>query len=116
MPSYITNPQVAQVSAIYPGDSILLVNNAATDSGVTKTVQFAFGPTPGSSAGTLTVVNTTNQTATGQVAWADADGNYEPASGMIVNSGQTLPYNLSGGWIRFTFSTAPTSGSLVATR
>lgn len=122
MPAYITNPQPTQVFALYRGDSITLVNSAATDSGITKTIQFAVGPEPGSGGVTLTITNTTNQQATGQ--WASQEQyagggsapTYEALSSCIVPAGSSLPYNLSGGWACFTFSTAPTSGSLVVTR
>ena len=33
MPSYIANAQTAQVCALYPGNTLTLVNNAANDSG-----------------------------------------------------------------------------------
>jgi hypothetical protein len=116
MPSYITSPQVQQVNAIYPGDSIALVNDATTDTGVTTTLQFALGPTPDGSVGNIVIVNTTNQQAQGQYSFIDIAADYENLSGCIVPNGTSLPYNLSGGWMRFTFSVAPTSGSLVISR
>lgn len=120
MPAYINNPQISQVVALYPGDTIALVNNAASDTGVTKTIQFAVGPS--NSGSTLVFTNSTNQVATGtytaneNYAPATVQPTYEPLSGCIVNAGQTLAYNLSGGWVCFTFASAPTSGSLTVSR
>lgn len=118
MPSYITSPQPVQLTALYPGDRKYCVNNAATDSGVTTTVQFAVGPQGNQTGCTVMIVNTTNQQAQGQYSPDDSKGStsYEPLSGCIVPAGSTLAYNLSGGWMNFTFGTAPTSGNLVVTR
>lgn len=116
MPAYITTPQPVQLVALYKGNSIFFVNNAAVDSGITKTVQAAVGPEPGAGGVTLNIINETNEQATLETAWADADANYQPVSGGIIAAGASLEYNLSGGWIRFTFGTAPTTGSLVVTR
>lgn len=116
MPAYITSPQTKQVSALYPGGALALVNGAATDTGITSTVQFAVGPTPGNNVGNVVIVNSTNQQAQGQYAVTDAAANYQNLSGCIVPANSSLPYNLSGGWMRFTFATAPTSGSLIVSR
>jgi hypothetical protein len=118
MPSYITSPQPVQLTALYPGDRKYCVNNAATDSGVTTTVQFAVGPTPGNGTVTLMIVNSTNQQAQGQYSPDDSKGStsYEPLSGCIIPPASSLAYNLQGGWMNFTFGTAPTSGNLVVTR
>jgi hypothetical protein len=93
-----------------------MVNNAAVDSGITTTKQIALGPTPENSGYTLMITNTTNQDAQGQTAPADVAANYEPLAGCIVPAGSALPYNLVGGWLRFTFAVAPTSGSLFVSR
>lgn len=112
MPAFQT---AGPITAIYPGDSIALVNDASTDSGLTTTQQVAITDT--GVGATITVINTTNQDATGQMS-ADplTTGSYKPASGLIVPSGTALPYNLSQTAIRFTFTVAPTSGSLVVSR
>ena len=112
MPAY----PVASPSALYPGSQLALVNNAAVDSGITTTEQFALIPLGDGSGCTLMITNTTNQQATGQYAPTDVDANYKPLSSCIVTTGAVLPYNLSGGWLRFTFATAPTSGSLIVSR
>lgn len=112
MPAYITNPATQQINALYPGGSIYLVNSAATDSGVTKTLQFAVGPQAGTNP-RITVVNTTNQDCPMQAAWQDADADYEPISGGICTKGSSLVLNLQGGFVRGDFASAPTSGSLV---
>ena len=116
MPSYITNPQPTQLQALSPGASTAMVNNAAVDTGITTTKQIAIGPTPENSGYTLVIVNTTNQQAQGQYSNQDVAANYEPLSGCIVPAGASLPYNLVGGWLRFTFAVAPTSGSLIVSR
>jgi hypothetical protein len=121
VPNYITNPQPTQLVALYPGNHIALVNNAAIDSGITQTQQFAVGPTPGDGTVTLMITNTTNQQAQGQFAPQDppaagGSATYENLSGCIVPAGSTLAYNLQGGWMCFTFGTAPTSGSLIVSR
>lgn len=119
MPSYITNPQPVQLVALYPGNHEALVNSAATDSGVTTTKQIALAAVPNQSG--ITITNSTNQDATGQHTPQDppaSGGNavYENLSGCLVPAGSSLPYNLSGGWLRFTFAVAPTSGSLIVSR
>ena len=112
MPAYST----FKPNALYPGDSIALVSDASVDSGVTTTQQFAFGPVPNQSGGTVVINNTTDQQAQGEYSDHDVDANYTPLSGFIIAPGASLPYNLSGGWLRFTFATAPTSGSLIVSR
>lgn len=112
MPAYNTQVPVA----LCPGFSIALVNSAATDSSITATQQFAVAPVPNQSGGTIVFDNTTNQDATAQYSATDVAANYKPLAGGIVASGTALPYNLSGGWVRFSFATAPTSGSLTASR
>jgi len=121
MPSYITSPQPVQLLALYPGNHEALVNNAATDSGITTTQQIAIGPQPNQTGCTVMITNSTNQQAQGQTAPQDptaagAGATYENLSGCVVPAGTTLAYNLSGGWLRFTFGTAPTSGSLIVSR
>jgi len=122
MPAYINNPQTAQVVALYPGESLSLVNNAATDSGITKTIQFAVGPIPGNGTSTLVFVNSTNQDATLKYAANEipypgsTQPVYEPLPGGTVSAGTALSYNMSGGWVLATFGTAPTSGSLTVSR
>lgn len=116
MPAYNANIPVA----LCQGFAVALVNNAATDSGITSTQQVAIAPVPNQSGTTIMITNTTNQTATGQFAPTDAltgsSSGYKPLSGCTIPAGTTLAYNLSGGWINFTFASAPTSGSLVVSR
>lgn len=115
MPGYITSPQVSQVKAIYPGNRVDLVANAAVDSGITKTLQFALGPNPGNETNAMVFVNGTNQSATVYTASQDADSNYQ-TTGYSVSAGTSLPLNLSGCWVRCQYSTAPTTGSLTVVR
>ena len=104
-------------AALYPGSSIALVNNAAVDSGITTTEQFALAPGMNGAGVTIMITNSTNQQAVGQFAPADgASANYLPLSGCVVPPGSVLAYNLSGGWMDFTFAVAPTTGSLVVSR
>jgi hypothetical protein len=112
MPAY----PISQPAALYPGSQIALVNNAATDSGITTTAQFALLPGMNGTGVTLMILNATNHDAQGQFAPTDTAGNYQNLSGCIVPAGTALPYNLSGGWMRFTFAVAPTSGSLIVSR
>ena len=110
MPAYNANSP----GALYPGSQIALVNSA--DSSVTKTQQFALPVGQNGAGVTLMIANTTNQQAVGQWAANDVDAQYEPLSGCIVPNASVLAYNLSGGWLRFTFAMAPTSGSLIVSR
>ncbi len=103
-------------AALYPGSSLALVDNAAVDAGVTTTIQFAINPLGLGSGCTFMVLNTTNQDAVGQYAPTDTSASYKPLSGCIVAAGTALSYNMAGGWMRFTFTVAPTSGSLVVSR
>ena len=113
MPAYNAS---LPAQALYPGDSVAIVNSAATDTGITTTQRFAVGPPLTGGGITAMIVNTTNQTATGQYAATDTAANYQPLSGCTIPAGSALPYNLTTGWMRFTFSSAPTSGSLIVSR
>lgn len=123
MPSYITSPQPIQLHALYAGNSIALVNNAATDSGITQTIQTCIPPDP-SGNDTLTLVNTTNQTATVAISAADSAGagSYEPlknadtGNAITVAAATTITFRCRGPWLSCTFSVAPTSGSLILSR
>ena len=118
MPAYSTT---VPPRAIYPGNAIALVNNGATDTGITKTAQVAFAQMPGT-PNTLALHNTTTQTATVQVAWIDADANYQPLKDADTGNAVTVATNGSvvftciGPWVRCVLGTAPTSGSLVLSR
>ena len=112
MPAYISNAQAQQIVALYPGSRLNLVNNAATDTGVTNSWQFVCAPNP--LGGTrITFINTTNQSGTIQLADQDIAANYQPASGGSVGSGSSLVYNVSQGWCRINFASAPTTGSFI---
>ena len=123
MPAFITAN--LKPVAIYPGQSIVLINNAATDTGVTSTVQVAIGPDPMGQY-RCNIVNTTNQTATVNVAPNDAilttpaSTSYEPytdgATAVTVAGSKAVSFNCFGPWINCSFSTAPTSGSLILSR
>jgi hypothetical protein len=106
----------APTCALYPGTPVPVVNNAATDSGITTTQAVAVAPAGTSGGETVMIQNTTNQNATGQWSSTDISANYQPLSGCVIPAGSVLPYNISGGWLRFTFSVAPTSGSLILAR
>jgi hypothetical protein len=125
MPSFIFSPQVHQVAALYPGQSIALVNNAAVDGSVTQTVQVAIGPDPDSNY-RLNITNTTNQTATVDVAPRDpvlpspALASYQPYSdegtAITVAANTSNTFSCFGPWLSCNFATAPTSGSLILSR
>jgi hypothetical protein len=112
MPAYNTVP----VAALNQGTQIACVNNAAVDANVTTTQQLAIAPPLNGAGLTIMITNTTNQQATAQFSWHDVAADYQPLSGCIVPSDSVLAYNLATGWIRFTFQTAPTSGSLIVSR
>ena len=116
MPSY----NAAIPRAIYPGNEIALVNNAATDASVTTTQQCSMGPDPGGQTAVV-LTNSTNQTATVQIAPSDTPSLYQPYT--YLGSAITAAANTSVGfpivpnvWLRCTFATAPTSGSLILSR
>ena len=123
MPAFL--PTTTAPKAIYPGDSIALVNNAAVDSSITSTMQVAIGPDPMGNY-RLTLTNSTNQTATAQVAPNDAvlptpaSSSYQAysdgANAVTVAAGKSVSFNCFGPWFNCTYSVAPTSGSLVLSR
>jgi hypothetical protein len=119
MPAYIVNPQFVQLVQLNPGNSIAVVNNAAVDSGILTTQQLAIGPDPTGNS-QVTVTNTTNQTATPQTASTDTAAQYEPyyvqGSAITVPAGESVSSPINARWLRFTYATAPTSGSLIVTR
>ena len=106
MPAYSTT---TPARAIYPGNEIALVNNGATDSNITKTVQVAFAPMPGYT-NTLTLANTTTQAATVQVAGSDADANYQAlkdadtGTAITVATNSSVVFTCIGPWIRCTLA------------
>jgi hypothetical protein len=120
MPSY----NVANVStALYQGDQIALVNNGATDTGVTKTMQVAITSVPqGGDGDKLTLFNTTTQTATVQTCWHDVDADYQPlkdadtGQAITVATNSSIVFTCIGPLLRCTIASAPTSGSLVLSR
>ena len=119
MPAYNASAAIA----LTPGDTVALVNNAATDAGVTATQQVHIGPS-GTAPGTrVHVSNTTNQSCTIQTTTvADATGNYkaltdaETAEAIVVASGADASFDPAVCWLRGDFGTAPTSGSLTIGR
>jgi len=110
MPSYGS----VSPAALYQGAPITLV--ASGETGITTTEQLSIAPPPNGAGLTIMIVNTTDQDATGEFAWVDTESDYQVLSGCIVPAGSALAYNLTTGWLRFTFSAAPTSGSLVVSR
>ncbi len=112
MPAY--NAQVPR--ALYPGESISLVDDASVDGSITTSLQFCVGPNPVNTSNVVNFINQTNHDAVGQVCWHDVTGDYTNCSGLTVAAGTALPYNLADSWVRFTFAVAPTTGSFVAAR
>jgi gamma-glutamyltranspeptidase len=99
-----------------PGNQIVLVNSAATDTGVTKTIQCSLAAQP-TATSKLMLVNNTNQTATVQVAAIDADANYVPLTATVTAAaGAAVVFDCIGPWIRASFASAPTTGSLYLCR
>ena len=105
MPAYAA----ASAKDLLPGQTVALINNAAIDGSVTKTMAVQI-----KGHGVLNIVNQTNQDMTGQLAPDDLEADYQPAVGMVIVKSTTLPYNVASGFLRFT-CTAPTTGSLYVT-
>ena len=82
---------------------------------MTTTQQVYIGPVPGTGSNTINIINTTNQTVTGQISADDVTGDYQPAANLTLATNTALVYSMADGWLRFT-CTAPTSGSLVVAR
>jgi len=98
------------------GNVVPLVNNAATDSGITATIQVSVAGQP-STTSKLTLVNNTNQTATVQVAAVDANANYVPLTASVTAAaGAAVVFDCVGPFVRCSFSVAPTTGSLYLCR
>ena len=119
MPAYNASPAIA----LTPGDTVALVNNAATDTGVTATQQVHIGPSGTVSGTRVHVSNTTNQSCTIQTtAIADSNTDYraltdaETAEAIVVASGSDASFDPAVCWLRGDFGTAPTSGSLTIGR
>lgn len=113
MPAYPST----QPRALYPGQQVALINNAATDSGVTTTIQAAFGFSPGNVESNWLLFNTTDQTATVEVAASDANADYlQLTTSVTVAASKAVAFSCGAPWIRCTFSVAPASGSLILYR
>jgi hypothetical protein len=116
MPAFNAVPAIG----LYPGDVVVLVNNAATDSGLTYTQQVAV-----TDAGPYTLANGTNQTATVYVAAKDSPAstaNYQPLTdadtgvAVTVASSSTITFTSQGHFICAHYGSSPTTGSLVIAR
>ena len=119
MPKYA----VGTAPGIYAGDRVALVNNAATDSGVTKTQAVAVADVGGMSTDThLALHNGTNQSVTVQVGDVDADANFRALTDADTNqaitcaSGSSVVFTSVGPFVRGLYGTAPTTGTLAITR
>jgi hypothetical protein len=117
MPSYNATP----ARSLTIGDAVNLYN-AATDGAVTATQQVAVGQTPAPGSNSLAMHNNTNQAATVQVAYADANANYVPLTdgdtGIAITAaaGSSIVFSCVGPFVRALFGTAPSSGTLYLTR
>lgn len=122
MPSYSTASPVG----IYPGDTVALVNSAATDASVTNTIAVVVAAVAGiSGANQLTLTNTTNQTVTVYGAAADYPGsvnNYkaltdaDTGTAITAAAGTTISFTFGTGFLLGHFASAPTSGSVIIAR
>ena len=108
---------------IYAGDRVVLVNNAATDTGITSTLQVALAQVGGMSTGIdLALHNGTNQAVTVQVADTDVDARYralteaDTAEAVTCASGSSITFTTIGPFVRGHFGTAPTTGTLAISR
>lgn len=116
MPAYSSATLPA---AIYPGNQVPLVNNADSDTGVTKTMRVSLAQVP-TNPPTLTLINTTDQTAAVEVAATDTDADYVPLSengaAITAVTNTAVAFTCAGPWLRCTFTSAPASGSLTICR
>ena len=112
MPAYNTQPMPTPKAALYTGDQISLVNNAAVDAGILATEQVAIAPAPGDTATYCTVFNGTNQAVQMQAAPSDSAALYT-SLGSSIAAGALATISCAVPWVRGLFATDPTSGSLV---
>ena len=112
MPAYNTQATPTPKPALYTGDQIPLVNNAAVDTGVLATEQVAIAPHQADSATYCTVFNGTNQAVQMQAAPSDSAALYV-SLGSSIAAGALATISCAVPWVRGLFATAPTSGSLV---
>ena len=112
MPAYNAVQMPTPKPALYTGDQIALVNNAAVDSGVLATQQAAIAPSPGDTATYCTVLNGTNQAVQMQAAPLDSAAQYV-SLGSSIASGALATISCAVPWVRGLFAMAPTSGSLI---
>jgi CTP:molybdopterin cytidylyltransferase MocA len=112
MPSYNTQPMPTPKPALYTGDQIALVSNAAVDAGILATLQVAIAPAPGDTATYCTVFNGTNQSVQMQAAPSDSAALYQ-SLGSSIAAGALATISCAVPWVRGLFATAPTTGSLV---
>jgi hypothetical protein len=112
MPSYNTQPMPTPKPALYTGDQIALVSNAAVDAGILATEQVAIAPAPGDTATYCTVFNGTNQSVQMQAAPSDSAALYQ-SLGSSIAAGALATISCAVPWVRGLFATAPTTGSLV---
>lgn len=122
MPAFGTIP----APSLTVGDSVALVNDASTDSGVTFTQAIVLAQIAGTSTGAqLTLQNTSNQTATVYVAAQDfpaATGNYSPLTNadfgeaITCPSNETIVFTTPGPFVCCHYASSPTSGSLIIAR
>ena len=112
MPSYNTQPMPTPKPALYTGDQIALVSNAAVDAGILATEQVAIAQAPGDTATYCTVFNGTNQSVQMQAAPSDSAALYQ-SLGLSIAAGALATISCAVPWVRGLFATAPTTGSLV---
>jgi hypothetical protein len=112
MPAYNTQPMPTPKPALYTGDQIALVSNAAVDAGILATEQVAIAPAPGDTATYCTVFNGTNQSVQMQAAPSDSAALYQ-SLGSSIAAGALATISCAVPWVRGLFATAPTTGSLI---
>jgi hypothetical protein len=121
MPAYGATPD--QGVTLAPGNQIQLINAAdATAGNVTTTIAVALGPTAGFTP-TLTIINTTGQTATVAVAAQDTNAAaYQPltdgdtTNAITVATGKAISFTCAAPFLLCTFASAPTTGLLAICR
>jgi hypothetical protein len=109
MPSYVTGSNgYAGAIALQVGDTVAVVNNAATDTGVTNSQQVNIEPTTDGTS-LVGIVNNTNQSCTIYSSAVDVLASYvstlTPVAAGAVYAGS------ASGFLLLHFGTAPTTGS-----
>ena len=111
MPSYqSTSNGYSGAIALTVGDTVAVVNNAATDSGITNSQQVHIAQIAGTSTDSVCgIVNNTNQSCTIYASAVDVLASY--VSTLVTVAAGASYAGLMSGFILLNFGTPPTTGS-----